>query len=186
MKLVRSWPLEPPADHPQIIDNCERVYIPTVDYRPLVELEDDVIQLDWDVAVGRNELRAFAQKCLAEPDLVRVAPTMVYPTRMHRHHKDMEFKDTWLVFKQLPIGRASLEPGEPYCDYFGFGLVYLPWWTIKGFTEYQEQQGNGNPFLDSLFDVWYRKVSGKRVPVEWDTHAVHINYSTKDALEGIA
>lgn len=187
MKLVRSWPRDEPGEfHAHIVDNSDKVYIPAVDYRPLRDVDDDVIHMDWDVAVGRNELRAFAQKCVAEPDIVRVAPTMVNPTRVQRGNPGAKFKDTWLVFKQMPLGRESLEPGEPYCDYYGFGMVYLPRWTIVGFTDYLKARGDYESFLDSTFDVWYRKVSGKRVPVEWDTNAVHINYSMKDALEGIA
>ena len=85
MKLVRSWPLDVPPNHPYIYDNCERViltrkYLP--DYTPLADVGDDLLHLDWDVAVGRHELRAFAKKCEAEPDKVRVGPTWNYVTRV--------------------------------------------------------------------------------------------------------
>ena len=89
MKIVRSWPEHVPPNHPYIYDNCERIllrrkYLP--DYTTLLEAEDNLLHLDWDVAVGRNELRVFAKKCEAEPDKVRVAPTWNYVTRIKNNH----------------------------------------------------------------------------------------------------
>lgn len=184
MKLVRSWPNNPPKEHPQVIDDCERVYIDAVDYRPLADLNDDVIHLDWDVAVGRNELRAFAEKCIAEPDVVRTAPTMMYGSRFWRSEGSASrpWNGGWMAHIQMPVGTRRMEYGEPYANFFGFGLVYLPYWTLKEFVS--TLQGNEH-FRDQNFCRWYYKETGEPVPVEWDTNAVHINYSLKTALEGL-
>lgn len=183
MKLVRSWPIDPPEDHPQIFDDCELVYIDAVDYTPLLQLNDNVLHLDWDVAVGRNELRAFAAKCKAEPELVRVAPTMNYVTRHFRSRKNFPTTTQWMVWKQTGGGRESINPGDPACDYFAFGMVYLPLWALKQYkTDCPRER-----FYDQSFSKWHFKYHGgygtsPGVPVEWDTHAVHLNYSIAQAL----
>src|SRR5690348_15233357 len=107
MRLVRSWPKDPPENHPKILDDCERVYVKTIDYRPLADLDDDVIHLDWDVAVGLIELREFAQKCMAEPEIVRTAPTMTYKSRFWyaEGSASRPWNEEWMARVQMPVGR---------------------------------------------------------------------------------
>lgn len=190
MRLVRSWPLKPPDDHPRIFDNCDRVYIPTIDYSPLADLDDDLIHLDWDVAAGQHELRAFAERCLDEPERVRTAPTMSYNTRQRRWQKGSETPSTWMVWHFNDGTRTLLEEGEPTCDLCAFGLIYLPSWTLKGFVkalnEYPEKWGRSRHFGDINFCHWYRTVTaGQGIAVEWDINPVHMNYSIKDTLDGL-
>lgn len=185
MKLVRSWPEDMTGleEHPRVLDNCERLYIPSIDYSPLLALDDNVLLLEWDVVVGKDELRAFARKCLDEPDEVRVAPTRQYNTRQWRKEKKRNFNEEWFVYKRLDIGRRTLEYGEPYCNEFAFGVIYLPYWAIKGFMDSKQPT---TPFIDRTFAIWFNKVTEFHpVPVEWDTNAIHMNYSTKDALAGL-
>lgn len=185
MRLVRSWPEDMTGleEHPRVIDNCERFYMPSIDYSRLLDLDDSVLLLEWDVVVGKDELRAFAKKCLAEPDEVRVAPTRQYSTRQWRDQKRFNFNEEWFVYKRMNIGRKSLEYGEPFCNEFAFGLIYLPYWTIKGFMD---QKVPGTQFRDREFVMWFNKATNFHpVPVEWDTNAIHMNYSIKDALNGL-
>jgi hypothetical protein len=187
MKVVRSWPLNPPkTQKPHIIDDCERVYIKTVDYRPLADLNDDVIHLDWDVAVGMVELRNFAKKCLAEPNTVRVAPTMMYSSRYWRDELPGDgrgwFTD-WMVQVQMNVGTRPIKYGEPYGHFFSFGLVYLPKQILRDFVN---QLKDNEQFRDREFCQWFQKsTGGTSVPVEWATNAVHLNFSMKTALEGL-
>ncbi|MGH7239802.1 MAG: hypothetical protein ACREHG_07005, partial [Candidatus Saccharimonadales bacterium] len=150
------------------------------------DLNDDVIHLDWDVAVGLNELRTFAKKCIAEPDIVRTAPTMTYPSRYWYAEGSAShpWKEEWMARIQMPVGNRVIQRGEPYANFVGFGLIYLPQWTLKEFTE--SLRGSGN-FRDGNFCEWYyKRTSGQPIPVEWGVNAVHINYSFKNALKGLA
>ena len=187
MRLIRSWPEYPPEDHPQVIDNCERIYLhrpDMVDYTALSQADDNLLHLDWDVAVNRDELRMFAAKCEAEPDRVRVAPTINWVTR-HKAHRGIlpNMRTQWLVWRQLSVSRRNCVPGEN-CDYFGFGMVYLP---IRLIQMYKAERPSER-FNDMSFSKWhYNEYLGgwgkaPTVPVEWDVHAVHINYSMADAL----
>jgi hypothetical protein len=187
MRLVRSWPLDVPPNHPCIYDNCDRVilrrkYLP--DYTPLAETGEDLLHLDWDVAVGRNELRRFADKCRAEPGKVRVAPTWNYVTRIKNNHTLDGSTTQWLLWRQENVSRRNCYEGEPTCDYFGFGMVYLPAELLARFKEDRPDIR----FNDINFSRWHYDVHqggygrSPGVPVEWDVHAVHINYSMQDAL----
>jgi hypothetical protein len=184
MKLVRSWPKKPPDNHPRIYDNCERVYIETVDYRPLLQLNDDVLHLDWDVSAGQDAVKAFARKCKAEPELVRVAPTMSYPTRQRRWHSAPGTPHRYMIWAIGDDGKTKIElpEGSPECNISSFGMIYLPQWTIAGFCAALEFNGYGDKFIDVNFCYWYYRETGRAIPVDWDTHTIHINFSMKDTL----
>jgi hypothetical protein len=172
-------------DHPHIVDSCERVLIPSIDYRPLLNVDDDVIHLDWDVAVGLIELRHFAKKCIANPEIVRVAPTMMYKSRFwySEGYATRPWTTNWMVYVQDSVGKRVVYDGEPFANYFGFGMVYLPQWTIK---EFAETLNSNEHFRDGNFCEWYfKRTNGQPVPVEWDTNAVHTNYDISNALEGL-
>jgi hypothetical protein len=187
MRLVRSWPLNPPEGHPQIIDDCERVYIETVDYTPLGDLGENFIHLDWDVAVNRDALRAFADKCEKEPNRIRVAPTMNWVTRQYRANQNASSADQWLVWKLTLEGKRNLEPGEPFCDMFAFGMVYFPIAIFQKYLAADTSAGNSHPdinFCEWRYNTYYGGIrkNPPGVPVEWDTHAVHLNYSMAAAF----
>jgi hypothetical protein len=187
MKLIRSWPQQPPTKnhHPYVVDNCNRVCIPTIDYSPLLDVGDDLIHLDWDVAVGKHEIQAFAKKCLAEPEDIRVAPVMMYGSRFYKDDglSPGRWQDKYMECVQMPVGKRPVQPGDPYCNYFSFSLIYFPYWTLKGFVDSLRP---GEQFRDGNFNEWYGRTTNWRpVPLEWDAHVVHTNYSIKDALEGL-
>jgi hypothetical protein len=185
MRLVRSWPNRPPDKHPRIYDNCERVYIDTTDYRPLLQLNDNVLHLDWDVAVAQDELRDFARKCQAEPELVRVAPTMSYPTRQRRWHRTTTPHHRWMGWTLTDDRKERIlcKPGDPFCHVSSFGVIYLPRWSIEAFCEALETGEYGPDFLDFPFCYWHHVATGGRgIPIEWNTNAIHINFSMKETL----
>ena len=184
MKLVRSWPRKPPDNHPRIQDNCPRITVDWCDYSSLLQLNDDVLQLDWDVAVGLDELQAFARRCLDESERVRVGPTMSYPTRQRRWHAAPGTPKQYMVWsaESWATDRVGLKPPTPTCNYFAFGMVYLPRWTLEAFMESIPEFG---PTLNDVsFSAWYQDITGGiEVPIEWDAHPVHLNFSMKDALD---
>jgi hypothetical protein len=183
MKIVRSWPRNPPPWHPLIEDDCERVYIPGIDYSPLLDLDDDLIHLDWDVAVGRNELKRFADKCKAEPEIVRTAPYTTYKSRQYLNHPWRGGKDQFTVWHYSLGGqKVELLQGELNCNLTGFGLIYLPKLAFAG---YMADKPDGEPAMDTPFCLWYLENTGRDIPVEWWVNAVHVNYSFKGILEEI-
>jgi hypothetical protein len=83
MKLVRSWPANIPEGRSYVVDDIERFVMGAdndtqFDYRRLVDYDDDVVLIEWDIAVGGEQLRTFIDRARAEPDRVRVAPYLLY------------------------------------------------------------------------------------------------------------
>lgn len=180
MRIVRSWPKDQPSDHPFVMDNCERVYIDTVDYRPLIDIGENFIHLDWDIAVERNRLRDFVRKCEAEPDVVRVGPYKGYPTRRWHHKWAWANHEKWYVWKtdEARLQRIELKPGDPYCHWFAPGMMYMPFDLWKEFYD-----DEGYKVICEGFPDWYHVKHGwTDWPVEWDLNAIHLNYSMRDVM----
>src|SRR5581483_6549757 len=78
MKLIRSWPDPLPAGRNYVVDDAPRMLNSNYSYAGLVDVGDDLIQLDWDTAVSREDLTAFAALAREHPDRVLVAPVPVY------------------------------------------------------------------------------------------------------------
>lgn len=182
MKIIRSWPSPDQAvaaTRPRVIDDCERIYVPAANsYRELLTVGTDFIHLDWDVAVGRNELRAFAAKCHAESAKVRVAPYqgyLDYGWLRHRSDADTSFWNLWRIEGEQ---RFPVRTGEPFCNLFGFGFVYIPY---KIFRAYADTVKDG-VIRDIGFGYWYWETTGQPVPVEWDVRTVHLHYSMRSVL----
>ena len=116
--MVRAWPDRPP-DAPHIIDGWPTIPVDDYDYRAAAELADDVIVLDWDIAVSKPDLESFAGRARQTPDVPLAAPYLLHgqpdPVWAHR---------VWERPGQL---LRYVEYGETACDLFGFGMVYLPW-----------------------------------------------------------
>ncbi len=61
-----------------MVDPLERVVIDNHDYKALAELDSDVLLLEWDIAVGKEDVEAFARRAKATPGDVLVAPYLLY------------------------------------------------------------------------------------------------------------
>jgi hypothetical protein len=191
MRIVRSWPIDPEMIdplHPIIHDGAEIVKIDAtrerINYRPLIELGEDFIHMDWDIAIGRDELIDFAEKCYKEPDLVRAGPYQNYPTRRWRKGDYKARYTQWHAWDLAYGHRFEVKPGAPDCHYFGMGFVYMPFKHWKGYVEFVDTK----PELFCCafgFSDWYKKEVGKRIPLEWDTHLVHLNYKIDRVLDGV-
>ena len=187
MRLIRSWPSSIPEGRSYVVDDIERFIMDGYDYRGLADLNDDIVLIEWDIAVGGEQLRTFIDRARAEPDRVRVAPYLLY-----RGGRDRVFDDVTgerVRSPQIPfyVHRVR-EPGmrtwvkgpdDTYCHMFGFGFIYLPRQIIADFCA---QLAPASKFGDTEFSRWHMKTAGKHraVPIDWDCHAVHLHYVTPE------
>lgn len=171
MRLTRAWPSHPPSGRSYVVDDVERVPVDEYDYRALVDVDDDVLLLDWDMAVHREDLAEFARRARQDPGRVLVAPYLAYPdTRPGLP------RPTWTMRRYEPTGLTRyVHEGESTCHLFGFGMTYLPRHLIVGFAE-------SNPALrfdDTTFAQWLHRTADWEVPITWDIRPVHLNYLTR-------
>lgn len=156
-----------------MIDDATRIPVDDYDYRALVDLDDDVLLLDWDMAVHRDDLEKFALRAGRTPGRVLVAPYVAYPdTRPGLR------RPTWTMRRYDGAQLRYVETGEPTCHLFGFGMTYLPRARILAFA-------NANPetrFDDTAFAGWMYRKTGWEVPITWDIRPVHLNYRIGDVL----
>ncbi len=180
MKLIRSWPANIPEGRSYVVDDLDRFIMgadddPNFDYRRLVELDDDVVLIEWDIAVGGEQLATFMARAKAEPDRVRVAPYLLYRSGGHNGAPQVPF---YCHRVRQPGTKTWVTPADPICHMFGFGLVYLPHALLKAFAATMRQ---GDRFDDTTFSRWHMRCSKHRdVPIDWDCHAVHLHYRTPE------
>lgn len=180
MRLVRSWPANIPPGRSYVVDDIERFVMGAdgdtqFDYRRLVDYHDDIVLIEWDIAVGAEQLVRFMARAAAEPDRVRVAPYLLY-----RGHSGITPQVPFYCHRIREPGMRTWVKGpkDTYCHMFGFGLIYLPRDLIAGFVA---QMSPTSKFGDSEFSRWHmRQLTGERrnVPIDWDCHAVHLHYTT--------
>lgn len=168
MRLIRSWPATIPEDRSYVVDGIERLVMDGYDYRCLADIDDDIILIEWDIAVGKEELETFIERCKAEPDRVRAAPYRLYighnerPIWVHR-------------IRDAGTHRFATAPEDTHCAMFGFGLTYLPKALIDAFMATLKPKSQ---FTDSTFSHWHmRHAKVKQVPIDWDIHLTHLHYT---------
>lgn len=166
MKTVRAWPSHPPPGRMCVPDQLLRVPVDRYDYRPLLDLDDHVISLDWDMAVSPDDLCTFYERCAREPEWPRVVPYKLW-------HMPDRYGE-WAVYDP---DWQPLRPGEPWCAFFGFGMVYLPRRLLVECVETRpETEVGGAPLTDCEFSSWYWRTYQRGAAVEWDLHPVHLHY----------
>lgn len=180
VKLVRSWPGNIPEGRAYVVDDIPKFVMGgdgdrQFDYRRLVDLDDDIVLIEWDIAVGGQDLAKFMQRAKAEPDQVRVAPYLLYRggrnTRAGR--PQIPF---WVHRIRTQRVRAWASPEDTHCQMFGFGLVYLPAALLRAFVA--QMQPNTH-FGDSEFSRWHMRNAPQHlrdVPIDWDISVVHLHY----------
>lgn len=197
MRWVRSWPAVIPPGRAYVVDDIDRLVIDGYDYSPLAAIDDDIILVEWDMAVSAEDRERFEASALLTPSCVHTAPYRLYdanraPHWAHRTVLDMDGKERWV------------QTGEPTCDYFAFGLTYLPRDLIRRFMEYPAPERGRYPwipegdytdtrFTDQTFSVWHywrsqlgegRKRQPPRVRVAWHVAPVHLHYPNPKEREG--
>jgi hypothetical protein len=162
VKILRSFPDDGgPPGRAHVEDDLERHLNRPYDYSGLKAYGDDILLLEWDIAVSRTDLGIFAQRVKGS-DWPVVAP-FLDRAGMHYMH--------W----RIPPGSRAVRPihhGEPDCDLFGFGMVYFPAWTLR---DYPPGWGNSSILSDGSFPRWLQTLpQWKPIPVDWGITVVHL------------
>lgn len=178
MRLVRSWPARVPPGRAHVQDDLPRLVVEDYDYRVLGDVDDDVLLIEWDIAVGKEDLEEFAARAAAAPDRVLVAPYRLYayqsgnscpPRWAHRRYEGTP-----------ETGRlVHVQDGDPAAHLWGLGLTYLP----RAFTRSFLAAWGGHVSDGSLSGWHYRNVRPD-VPITWDIRPVHLHYDLKEGLGG--
>lgn len=167
MKVIRSFPRTVPAGRNYVIDDCVRFVNDDYDYRGLAAFGDDLIHLDWDTAVSRDDLIAFAKLARQAPDRVLVAPVRVEPgSRAGLGEGVWNCRNYFNGGMSMRLAR----PGDAECDLFGFGMLYLPHVVLARF----EFEWSGR-FGDIEFAGWHQRKYG-RAALTWAVRPVHLHY----------
>ena len=165
MRWVRTWPTRIPKGRAYVDDLLPKIEMTDYNYVPVLEqLDGDTVIVEWDVAVSREDIALFALLCQLERDQVRVAPYRLYPISTNLPD---------VVWAHRRFGRLPqwITEGEPYCDLFGFGLVYLPHAVVSKYLETKPEVTG-----DAIFSQWHHAQGLGPVPVTWDIRPVHLHY----------
>lgn len=146
-------------------------------YRGLADYRDDILLIEWDMAVGAEELQRFRELAAADPSRVLVAPYRIYepttravplpggPKWVHRKYCGTDDPKSALRW---------VREGDPDCDLWGLGLTYLPRDIIREFMDYWPGH-----FNDGALSGWHYDRYGP-VPIAWDVRPVHLHYTIKE------
>ena len=182
MRWIRSFPDVLLPNRAYVVDDLPRLITSNYDYTPLGPIDDDVCLIEWDIALEPAQVVTFEygirkyqynRPVVAAHRLYHVADQPVWA---HRTVDPRNGLERWI------------EEGEPFCDYFAFGLIYLPREIVRAFLEAPAPArgtspwiGNGvyldERFTDQTFSVWYRHhyIHTRPVPVLWDVRPVHLH-----------
>lgn len=181
MRIVRSWPATIPVDRPHVVDQLPRLQLADFDYTPLGDIADDVLLLEWDMAVSLGDLERFARRAAETPGRVLVAPYPLYhvgpyPVQAHRR-----------VTGPGPEDTRPVRVNEPTADLFGLGMAYLPRPLILEFLRWPspargqwpfERGYTDGRFTDQTFSVWhFHNAACGPVAIDWSVRPVHLHYS---------
>lgn len=172
MKIVRSWPEVVPENRCYVVDTLPKLIMKDYDYRCLGDLDDDVLLIEWDMAVSKEHLELFIEQIREDPDRVLVAPYKVYqPTTGARN---LPRGPQWVCRRytdETTYGMYFIEEFEPTCHLFGLGMTYLPRRVIKAFL-------NAYPghFSDGSFSGWHYRNIEQETRIAWDVRPIHLHY----------
>lgn len=179
MRLLRSWPAAEPPGRACVRDSIPRLVISDHEYRPLGDVDDDVLLLEWDIAVGREDLAEFAARAAVTPGRVLVAPYRLYcfssgrdrprPVWAHRRYEGDPQTGT--------LRQAG--PDDPSAHLWGLGMTYLPREVIHGFLT--DWPGRVD---DVSLSGWHYNHVAREVPITWDIRPVHLHYRVPDMPGG--
>ncbi|TKG58896.1 hypothetical protein [Prauserella endophytica] len=139
------------------------------DYRSLGLVDDDVVMLEWDIAVSKEHLERFIERAHNDPHQVLAAPYLLYnpdgTVWAHRRYT-------------APGSRRYVREHEPFCHLFGLGMTYLPRRIVREFLA-----SHPGPFSDTSLSVWhYHNAPTTEVPIAWECRPIHLHY---DLPEGV-
>lgn len=168
--MIRSWPAVIPPDRAYVVDTLPRFVMHDYSYRGLGDYNDDILLIEWDMAISAEDLGRFKQHIAEDPTRVVVAPYRVYtPTT---RNVPLPMGPKW-VHRRYNDGEQSMrfvEEGEPTCHLWGLGVTYLPGKVIREFLD--AWPGH---FNDGAVSGWYYRRYGE-VEITWDVRPIHLHY----------
>lgn len=167
MKLLRSWPARVPDGRNHVVDDIEKLVIDNYAYEKLFNVDDDIVMLEWDIAVDPEDLERFTTAARESPDDVVVAP--------YRLRRPPPRSTVWV--HRFDTNR-HVQEGDPFCHWFGLGLTYLPKRIVSAFHAELEQRKWPEGFNDCTLSMWHWRVLQKEVPIMWNVRPVHMHYDT--------
>lgn len=159
-----------------MIDAIPRVETPPFDYAPLADMGEDLIHLDWDMAVSPEDLDTFAHLAMAAPQDVLVAPYRTYPGSIFGadpQGRDLE-SPVWTAKVYSDAREQSMRnvtEDDTHAHLWGFGLVYLPAKWLCGYAA----RFPGEKMGDGEFSGWYYRQAGPAL-LAWGVRPVHLNF----------
>jgi hypothetical protein len=162
-----------PEGRAYVHDGIERLVMDGYDYHCLEPVDDDVLLLEWDIAIGRQELVTFAEHAQSTPDRVRVAPYPIYRSTLSLVDLGRQVYP-FRLYNAENYTMRWVTRDDKVCHTFGFGVIYLPRLLVKRYLADKWPA----LFNDMTFSQWHYLHSGQpEVPIEWDCPAVHLNYT---------
>lgn len=175
MRLLRSWPAQIPPGRNYVNDQIERFVMDGYRYDRLAEVDDDILLLEWDVAVGVEDLERFIDRARSDPTRIIVAPYRLYVSTIRE--TPLPGGPKWV--HRYDTGR-HVDTGDPFCHWFGLGMAYLPREIVRVFSidlaNHLKQNQWVEGFNDCSFSIWHWRVTRQQVPICWDVRPVHLHY----------
>lgn len=175
MNIIRVVPKTIPENRNYVVDSLDKVEIWNYDMHFLAEINDDIIMLEWDIAVAHHDLYNFITHCRDNPNSVMVAPYILYPSPQfvditapqwaHRH-----------MTHEMPLQLQWIEYGDTVCDIFSTGMIYIPKDIAKRLGDADDLITWHHNLTDCKFAFWHYYSIGKKVPVLWDVRPIHMHY----------
>lgn len=183
MRVVRTYPIMHPETlrgRARVEDEIERCYISDYDNRSLLDFKSDVLVLEWDIALSREDLESLVELCRGYDDVLSV------PYRLY-FESDVRIPKTGVWSSQIlldPVTLASrwVRSDDLTCDMFGFGCTFVPYRLLLQFVEDGGFRAGDSRMTDTNFSLWhYRRIS-RKVPLLWDFKPVHLHYDPNYAI----
>jgi hypothetical protein len=180
VKLVRSWPAVIPQNRSYVVDDIPKLVMSNYSYDCLADLDDDVVLVEWDIAVGREELEAFIVRAGHAPGVPLAAPFRLY----HHAGGTAMQEPVWTAWVYRDGRTQAVAPGTPTAHLTSFGLIYLPRYLINGYLAARAQAVDGDQwrFSDISFFGWHHRCVARDVDLDWNARPVHLHYELSDEI----
>ena len=173
MKIIRSWPADIPVNRNYVVDNLPKFVMGDYSYRALGDLNDDVLLVEWDMAISKEDLDTFVAHVQERPDRVLVAPYRIYQDTSD----PTVFPDPFWVHRRFvtPDRMRHVVEGDESCHLWGLGVTYIPRFVIRGFLD--AWPGH---FNDASLSGWHWRNVEEETRIAWDVRPVHLHYPIED------
>ena len=189
MRLLRSWPANPPKDRARVKDCIERFVMDGFDYRGLADYDDDILLIEWDVAVDLDELEHFIDHARREPKRPLATPFKLWRRSAYGAATNWPDGVEWfwplLHWRgegsrpgpsdgdpDLPGSHTEMaQMGDPTCNGFSFGLVYLPRKLLRA-----HEAARDGRVSDTSFSVWHFHNVRPDARICWHVRPTHLHY----------